>query len=280
MRTKPDQLASPLGMWLALLLAMLAPALACNLPGQAQPTEVLFPSTRTPISTNTHGPSATLIPPSATFPMPSLTVSPTPTYQPGFQEPFDAVVQNWLDWYTLTTRAAGGNLKTGFKQANGMLTVTLADQETYLYRFYKLPQPADSFIETEFRMDGQKENQVALVCRAAQDQSAWYEARISGTGVFQIYSYSRARKTQEDLNPFVPLAQGAASAGAFDAGQFNLVRLTCQGNRLSLNFNQGRQVIDVEDDRLRSDGLLGIGVMAYGNPDTIIQFDEVNGGKP
>lgn len=280
MRSNRARPASPWGIWLALVLALLAPAVACNLPGQAQPTEVLFPSTRTPISTNTPGPSATLIPPSATFPLPSVTISPTPTYQPGFQESFDAVTQNWLDWYTLTTRALGGNLKTGFRQANGMLTVTLADQETYLYRFYKLPQPADSYIEAEFKIDGQKENQAALVCRAAHDKSAWYEARISGTGVYQIYYYSRARKTQEDLNPFVPLSQGTASAGAFDSGQFNLVRLTCQGNRLSLNFNQGRQVIEIDDDRLRSDGLLGIGVMAYGNPDTVIQFDEVNGGLP
>ncbi len=185
-----------------------------------------------------------------------------------------------MDWFTLTTRAPGGALQSTFKQSNGLLTITLTDKETYLYHYFKLPQPADSYIEAEFKVDGQKENQAALICRAAQDQSAWYEARISGTGVYQIYRYNRSLKTEENLNPFVPLAQGAAAGGAYDSGQMNLVRLTCRGPRLSLDFNQGRQTIEVEDDHLQSGGLLGFGVMTYANPETTIQFDEVNAGLP
>ena len=266
--------------WLLLFLACLVPAIACNLPGQGQPTEELFFSTRTPVSTNTLAPPPTRIPPSPTIPLPSITPGPTPTYQPGFSEPFDLPLTAWLDWFTLTTQAPGGVLQSTFKQNNGVLTITLADKETYLYRYYKLPQPADSYIEAEFSIEGQKENQIALVCRATADHSDWYEARISGTGVFQIYRYSLARKTQDDLNPFIPLVESAASADAFNPGQMNLVRFNCQGNKLSLNFNQGKQVISVDDDHLQQSGLSGFGVMAYSNLPTTIQFDEVNAGLP
>ena len=265
-------------LWLA--AACLLPALACNAPTFAQPTEQLFVKTRTPISTFTLAPPPTRIPPTETFPPPTATTGPTPTFAPGFRESFDADLSAWNDLFVLTTQAPGGRIQTTITQRNGMLTFTLADKETYIYRFNKAPQQADIYVDAEYRIEGQKENQVGLVCRAAADLSSWYEARISGTGVFQIYYYSRARKTQEDLNPFVPLFQSSASEGVFDSGQMNLVRFSCHGNKLALDFNQGKQVFEVEDDRLKDGGLVGFGAMTYTNLPATLQIDEVNAGIP
>lgn len=265
---------------LILAAAWLLPALACNLPTLAQPTEQLFVKTRTPISTFTLAPPPTRIPPTATFPPPTATIGPTPTFSPGFNESFDADMSAWNDLFVLTTQAPGGRIQTSVSQRSGMLTFNLADKETYLYRFNKAPQVADIYVNIEYRIEGQKDNQVGLVCRAADDQSSWYEARISGTGVFQIYYYSRARKTQEDLNPFIPLLQASADSDAFTSGQMNLVRFTCRGNKLSLDFNQGKQVFEVEDDRIKTGGLVGFGAMTYTNLPATLQIDEVNAGVP
>ena len=180
----------------------------------------------------------------------------------------------------LTTQTAGGRIQTTLSQRSGILTFNLNDIETYLYRFHKAPQQADIYVNIEYYIEGQKENQVGVVCRAAADQSSWYEARISGTGVFQIYYYSRARKTQENLNPFVPLLQSSANTDAFNAGQMNLIRFTCRGNKLALDFNQGKQIFEVEDNRIQSGGLVGFGAMTYSNLPATLQIDEVNAGIP
>jgi hypothetical protein len=279
MRSRPPRPAR-WARWLAGICALLLPALACNLPSQAEPTLALFPNTRTPISTNTFGPTATWLQPGATQPHLTPTTGPTSTYDPGFQATFDQPLENWLDWFTLTTRAPGGQLSSSFSQRNGRLSIELADAETYLYRYYKLPQPADSYVEARFLIDGQKENQLALVCRAAEDHSAWYEARISGTGGYQLYRYSLARKTRDGLNPFLNLGSGSADRDAFQPGEINLVRFTCQGNTLSLTFGGGKQRIQVEDEALRAEGLLGFGVVGYDNFPTSIQIGEIDAGRP
>lgn len=260
-----------------MLLCLILPMLACNMPGQVQPTPGLFSNTRTPINTITLGPTLTPIPPSQTPPPPTPTPGPSPTYAPGFKESFDLPLDNWQDLYVLTTRAPGGRISTAIRRSNGVLTYTLADVETYLYQFYKLPQPLDQYIEMEVRIDGQKENQAALVCRANEDRSAWYEARLSGTGAYQIFRYDLSRKDQ-DLNPFVLLQEGQATESAFRAGDFNLARLTCQGNRIVLTVNN-QQNFEVENDQLRG-GWMGYAVFAFSNPDAVIQFDEINAGIP
>jgi hypothetical protein len=268
---------------LMLAISWLLPALACNLPTLAPTTEDLFVSTRTPISTFTLAPTTTRIQPSATSPAsasPTATTGPTPTFSPGFNESFDTDLSAWNDLFILTTQASGGRIQTSLSQRNGMLTFNLDDKETYLYRFHKAPQQADIYVNVEYRIEGQKENQVGLVCRAAADQSSWYEARISGTGVFQIYYYSRARKTQENLNPFVPLLQNSANEDAFTSGQMNLVRFTCRGNKLTLDLNQGKQIFEVEDNRLQGGGLVGFGAMTYTNLPATLQIEEVNAGVP
>ncbi len=263
-----------------LIIAMVFPALACNMPTPSQEPGGLFENTRTPISTFTLAPSPTRLQPTNTFPPSTATPGPTPTYAPGFNESFDGDWSAWNDLFVLTTQAAGGRIQTTASIKNGLLTFNLADKETYLYRFHKNPQQADLSVEIQYSMEGQKDNQVALVCRAAEDQSRWYEARISGTGVFEIYYYSKARKIQEDLNPFIPLLQGAADAAAFEAGQMNRVRFTCQGIKLKLDFNQGKQVFEVEDDRITGGGLAGFGTMTYANPPAVVQITEVNAAVP
>lgn len=271
---------------LLVLLTMILPALACNFPGQAnaQPTLALQPNT--PIATITLGPTATLFPtatfppPSPTPPLPTATITLTPTFSPGFQEQFDAEMQGWTDYVVLTTQAAAGRLTSSLTQSGGWLTLALNDQETYLYRFFKAAQPADIFVEFEFMMDGQMENDAALVCRASPDQSQWYEARIAGNGEFAIYRYEKARKTNQGLNPYILLARGSAAQKAYDRGELNLVRFTCQGTQLTLDFNLGSQRYTTEDDALSSGGLVGFGAMTYSQVPVTIQIDEINAGLP
>lgn len=262
------------------LIVILLPALACHVPTSAIPASTALFFERTPVSTFTMAPTRTFAVPTATSAPPTTTPTITPTSPPGFSEPFDAPLERWEDVFVLTTQASGGRIQSTFNVSNGMLTLTLVDRETYLYRFYRAAQPANVFVELEVSIEGQKENTAALICRADEGRTAWYEARVSGNGDYTIYRYSKARKTELDLNPFLELVSGKASATAFTPGAMNVVRLICQGTRISLDFNRGTQRIDVEDDAISTGGAVGFGVMAYANPPATFQFDEVNAGLP
>ncbi len=265
---------------LALLIFVAAgmlPALACNLPGQANPFWLIA---NTPIPTFTLAPTNTFPPPTAMPPPPTATITLTPTYSPGFQEGFENPLDRWSDYVVVTKQAIAGRLQSTFSQKGGILTLNMVDKETYLYRFYNSPQPKDIYVEFEFIMDGQKDNAAALICRAAEDQSSWYESRISGNGDYAIYRYSKARKTDQGLNPYVLINQGKAPATAYEPGKQNVIRFTCQGNQLSLDFNLGRERITAIDDGISSGGFAGFGAMTYSNLPVTIQIDEVNAGLP
>jgi hypothetical protein len=266
-----------------LLAAWLLPTLACNLPIQDQGPDklatALFPlDTRTPISTFTMAPSPTRLQPSATQPITAGPPTVTPTYASGFSEPFDTQVTHWNDFWVLSTQAAGGKIQSTFGQKNGILTLNLVDKETYLYRFYTAPQPVNIYIEAELSIDGKKDNMAGLVCRAASDQSTWYEARVSGIGEFQIFRYNKARKTEQGLNPYLQLLQGTLDPGAWSQGQMNLIRFTCSGSRLTLDINQGKQRVEVEDTNIQAGGLVGFSAITYTNLPAVIQIDEINAG--
>jgi hypothetical protein len=65
---------------------------------------------------------------------------------------------------------------------DGILVFNLRDNETYIYKFVKGSNTDDSVIEAKWKSNGQSMNGVALICRAAEDNSSWYEFRISSQG--------------------------------------------------------------------------------------------------
>ncbi len=267
-----------LRLWLWALAWVIFPLLACNLPlsGSSEPTPDLFPSMSIPTVTVS---AETVIPPTSTF-LPTYTQPPTPTLPPGFDETFDAGLENWKDLFVLTTRAPGGRLTSRIRQDSGALIFEMQDAESYLYRLHRSIMPPDMVVEAEVSVDGQKDNGFMLVCRADETMSNWYEARISGTGVFWILRYDRARKEREKKNPYVQLLEGVAPTEVFRIGERNRVRFSCLEDRLSLQFNDRGQVFLVENTDWRQGSFAGFGVYTYEKLPVTVRFEQVRASLP
>ncbi|MEJ5313164.1 MULTISPECIES: hypothetical protein [Anaerolinea] len=264
--------------WLWALIWTVFPLLACNLPlsVSSEPTPDLFPSA--PIPTVTIS-SETVMPPTSTF-LPTHTLLPTPTLPPGFDETFDAGLENWKDLFILTTRAPGGRLTSRIRQERGALVFEMQDAETYLYRIHRSVMSPEMIVEAEVSVDGQKDNGFMLICRADETLSNWYEARVSGTGAFWILRYDRALKEREKKNPYVQLLEAVAPPEVFRVGETNRIRFSCLENRLSLQFNDRGQVYLVENADWHQGAFAGFGVYTYEKLPVTVRFEQVRASQP
>lgn len=252
--------------------------LACNLPlaVQSEPIPDLFSSQPVPTITIS---SETVFPPTSTF-LPTNTFLPTPTLSPGFDESFDAGLENWKDLQVLTTRAPGGRLTSRIRQDGGALIFEMQDAETYLYRIHRSVMPPEMIVQAEVSVEGQKDNGFMLVCRADETMSNWYEARISGTGAFWILRYDRALKEKDKKNPYIQLMSGTAPAEVFRTGEVNVVRFSCLEDRFSLQFNERGEVYSVKDNDWRQGTFAGFGVYTYDKLPATVRFERVRASQP
>ncbi|WP_322507302.1 hypothetical protein [Anaerolinea sp.] len=264
--------------WLWVFGWLCFPILACNLPisVQSEPTPDLFFTTPVPTVTMF---SQTRNLPTSTF-LPTYTMPPTPTLPPGFDETFDAGLENWKDLYVLTTRAPGGKLSSRIRQSAGVLIFDMQDAETYLYRIHRSVMSPNMVVEAEVSVDGQKDNGFMLVCRVDESLSNWYEARVSGTGAFWILRYDRALKEREKKNPYVQLMSGTVPADVFRVGETNSVRFSCLENRISLQFNGRGEVYSVENGDWRQGTFAGFGVFTYEKLPVTVRFERVRASQP
>lgn len=261
------------------LITFVFTSLACNLPliGTPEPTLDFF---STPIVSLTPISTLTSLPETRPPPLPAtLTPQPSDTPLPGFKETFDGPLTKWTPPVAVTTQAINGKLQSTFKQTGGFWVFTLQDKETYLYSFYDALMPEDIYIESSFQMDSSPANGIALVCREQRDQSAWYEVRVSGIGGYTLFRYEKARRNQGN-NPYIQLAEGTLDAKDFNRAEFNRIRLTCQGPNLTLDVNQGKKVVSVQDSSIAAGGRTGIGVMSYATVPFTVKFDEVEANIP
>ena len=275
---------------LAPIFLLWAASLACGLPARSAspldkistPTQALTTPTNTQTRTaepsNTPAPveKATTAPTTQpaledTPTLPAPTVSPSPTQSSSIEDTFEQALKSWNKFLVVTTQAT--LLKSTVKVIDGQLVFGIIDKETYLYQFHKTPLPADVTVETIFTNQGVINNGVALVCRAAPDNSSWYEVRLSNQGSYKFFLYDRAKKAKTG-SPYLELGSGAVNFNFLYPDRLNRIQFTCKGGKLSLDVNQGKKVFSIEDDTLTSGGMVGVGVFSYDEPAVTVAFDE------
>jgi hypothetical protein len=195
----------------------------------------------------------------ATAPAKPAEASPTP--RPSTVEKFEKS-DNWLAAYTVTTQAKAGSEQTSVAVKDGALNFSIADNETYVYTFFKNAQRADVASELTYESTGQTDNGIALVCRAKDDHSTWYEARVSLAGLYHIFKYDKSLKDQGQ-NPYQDLKTGTAPKGTLQPLKPNSFKFICKGQDLTLDINGGKFTASVQNADLTADGQVGIGGMSY-----------------
>ncbi len=195
-----------------------------------------------------------------------------------FMDEFTTMDPDWSGPFTVTTKALPGKALSKVSIEDGWLSFNIQDEETYMYEFYLNPAAADVVLETKYQPGGNHTvNGIALVCRAAEDFSSWYEFRVSSSNRYSIFLYDKSRKENDDLNPYVELAGGVSST--ISPAKTNVFRAMCNGTSLVLEMN-GEQVASVQDGTLQEDGLVGVGAMSSNLTPTFVKFDYLSVSKP
>lgn len=210
--------------------------------------------------------------------MPTNTPVPKENTESSLYDDFVMEDPAWSETIAVTTAALPGAMISSVSTLAGMMKFDIQDAETYLYKFYKNPSKADVVVETKAQAVGSKIDGIALVCRARNDYTAWYEFRVTDEGRYSIYRYDKSLK-DADKNPYIELEKGALRKDYFAAYKENVIRATCQGNSLSLEVN-GNAVVSVIDGALPDAGLVGMGAMSYDTLPVAVEFDYLSYGQP
>ena len=187
-------------------------------------------------------------------------------------------ILKWSEPFAVTTQALPGKELSKVSIKDGWLSFDILDEETYMYQLYTNPTSPDVILETKYQPGGNHTvNGIALICRATEDFSKWYEFRVSSSNRYSIFLYDKSRKEMKDLNPYVELAGGVSSA--ISPAKENVFRAMCNGTTLVLEMN-GEQVVSVQDGELQDEGLVGVGAMSSNLTPTFVKFDYLGVSKP
>jgi|WetSurMetagenome_2_1015567.scaffolds.fasta_scaffold62179_2 hypothetical protein len=185
----------------------------------------------------------------------------------------------WGDTLTVTTQAQNGADSSKVSFDTGQLVFSFLALETYAYRFYRNPIGTDVVIEAKYQAFNQINNGIAVVCRAANDRSAWYEFRVSSTSMYNIFLYDRQRKEKDGLNPYLSLKSGGINVKTLYPTKENVIQATCKGSTLSLGAN-GTEIVSITDSTLKKGDEVGLGAMSTDILPVNIKFDYFSAKKP
>jgi hypothetical protein len=163
---------------------------------------------------------------------------------------------------------------------DGILTFNIRDNETYIYKLIKGSMTENAVIEAKWKSNGQSLNGVALLCRASEDFSGWYEFRMSAQGEWQVLQYDKSIRDNDPYkNPYVMIKKGQAKQKLVRVTGDNVSKFTCNGNKLSYEVN-GTKIVETTNTKLKGGGLIGIGVMSSAYLPVVIQWDYLDVKQP
>lgn len=221
----------------------------------ARPTSV--PPTNPPIQQPTVAPTQ----------MPTDIPEVVYTSEPYYTEEFDYVPDNW--YYEVLQ---GNEAKTDISVANGKMTFTIEDFDTYAYVFYEDYTYTDVYIEASATNRGVNDNMITLVCRYSD--SGFYEVNITNGGLYDIYAYVNT------LNIGYQRLFNGGSKNIKMGFKNNVFGMTCQEDEITLYVN-GVKERTVKDTKYNlPEGLIGVGVSSFDTTPVVIDFDYVYIGYP
>ncbi|HEX7555694.1 MAG TPA: hypothetical protein VF338_03640, partial [Leptolinea sp.] len=195
---------------------------------------------------------------------------------------FDLANDNFTDDLITTTQAVTRDRMQTLPSAvqDGILEFNIRDNETYIYKFVKGSSVADVVIETKWISKGQSMNGVAMVCRAAEDNSGWYEARISAQGEYQILRYDRTIRDNDPFkNPYVTLKKGVAKIKLVRVAGDNVTKFSCVGSKLTLEANKVK-IVETSNNDITGAGMVGLGAMSAMYLPVQLDFDYFSATTP
>ena len=210
--------------------------------------------------------------------LPTSTPVPNEPLEKSVYDDFSALNDYWSDLFVVTTQAKPGMMKSTAKVVDGKLVFEFQDLETYLYKFITNRAPEDVVIETNAQAFGQAQNGIAVVCRANNEHTAWYEFRVNSLNQYFIYRYDAAQR-DAGKNPYILLKNGGLTIDVFGPSKPNTLRVTCKGAELTLEVN-GKQIATASDGTLSGKGQTGVGAMSSTLLPVSIKFDYFSYGQP
>ncbi len=199
-----------------------------------------------------------------------------------FRDDFDEESDNYSEEiYTTTQAVTRDQMQTEppFVQ-DGIMDWKIRDNETYAYKFINDSMVEDVVIEAKWKSNGQSLNGVALLCRASEDYSGWYEFRMSAQGDWQLLQYDKSiRDNDAYKNPYVTIKKGVAKQKLVRVTGDNVSKFTCAGSKLSYEIN-GTPIVETSNSKIKGGGLVGIGVMSSTYLPVVIQWDYLSVTQP
>ncbi|HEX7556235.1 MAG TPA: hypothetical protein VF338_06395 [Leptolinea sp.] len=249
-----------------------------------QPQEPAAPTQPEPASAVAE-PTAKVVEPAADAAKPTAEETPKKAGI-DFRDEFDLPNDNFTDDLIVTTQATTRDrmfTKPSVVQ-DGIMEFMIKDAETYIYKFVSGSMAEDVTVEAKWISKGQSLNGIALVCRASEDMSSWYEARISAQGDWSILHYDKSIKDSDPYaNPYVTLKKGVAKHKLVKPAAANISKFSCVGPTLSYEINGLKGCIDTSRDPkegckttnndIKGGGMVGLGVMSSTYLPAQIDFD-------
>lgn len=204
---------------------------------------------------------------------PAATEAPQAT---GVEETFDMQSKNWTDPFIVTSQASGRDPRVKLTTESGMWRFAISDKETYVYSLYNQALPDATTLEADFQLKGALNTNIAMVCKANEDHSSWYELQVSGGYSFYVFfRYDKALKEQENKNPYVQLGKGVMKATQYYPTKPNHIVFTCSGDQLSVDINNGKLKGSAPVDTQLDGNLWGLGVKSADVLPGTVDFDKV-----
>lgn len=221
-------------------------------------------------------------PPAAQPQAEAPTAEPTAAGGYTFHDDFDTESDNFTeDTITTTQAVTRDQVKTEPSSVqDGILAFNIRDNETYIYKLIKGSMTENAVIEAKWKSNGQSLNGAALLCRASEDFSGWYEFRMSAQGEWQLLQYDKSIRDNDPYkNPYVTIKKGQAKQKLVRVTGDNVSKFTCDGNKLSYEIN-GTKILETTNTKIKGGGLVGIGAMSSTFLPVIIQWDYLDVKQP
>lgn len=184
-------------------------------------------------------------------------------------EDFKTDDKNWSEAHIVTS-SNPKDVKISIE--DNELKFDLRAENSYVYRFYGDKTYKDVTIDAEVTNSGNYQG-IAFICHAAPDKGEWYEFRISVGGQFELFHYDQKLKDRQAKNPYVRVDQVTAT-DVMNLTKPNQVKVTCKGSNMALEIN-GEEVLAKQSGEFLSEGLVGIGVLAFDRTPVIVSFNQI-----
>lgn len=160
---------------------------------------------------------------------------------------------------------------------DSMLNFDLKSKESYVYEILTGKTYQDVVIQTEVKNKGMLVNGMSILCRVNDEQTKWYEFRISSGGEYQFFIFDKSLK-DAGKNPYKELVKRGVN-DAISVEKANAVVASCEGTKFTLKVND-TLIFEKENGDWSEAGYVGVGAVAYDTVPVQIGFANVSVSKP